>query len=65
MFMLNTKDYTVTRHENILQIQDISGESFILYKERKFTALRVASIFKNDFYNRMDPLLCSIPFSCL
>lgn len=44
--MLNSKDYLVTRPENILQTEDISGEPFLLYKERETTALTGAGIPK-------------------
>lgn len=50
----------MTRHEIILQIQDISGESFILHKEETLQ-LRVADFSKNDFYNQIDHLLHSFP----
>lgn len=59
--MLHTKDYTMTRYENILQIQDISGESFILHKEGKFIALSS----KNDLKpNRSSAACIHFHFSC-
>ena len=37
------------QNESILHIQDIAGEFFILYKERRFTVLSIATISKNDY----------------
>lgn len=45
----NTKDDMVTGHENILHIQDVAGEFFILYEEGRSTALSVADLSQNDF----------------
>lgn len=59
--MFYTKDYTMTRCKNILQIQDISGESFVLYREGKFTALSIADSSKTDLKpNRSSAAIISI-----
>lgn len=49
--MLTAEDYIVTRPKQTIPAQDISGDLFILYKDRKFTAPGVTAISKSDFYN--------------
>lgn len=47
--MLTAEECIVTRPKHTLPAQDISGDLFILYKDRKFTALGVTASPKATF----------------